>query len=322
MANTKSRRRAGRARKTQAPASKAPGMVPNMEKLTRDICAATDPFCDAAHGAASPFGTKLVTIPVSLRGFDTITSNVNGDAILLFRCTTSTIGYTAVVNNNFTTAVLVSSVGTFPSFVSQARIVTAGVRWWNIIPATAGGGTIGVVAISEMADLMDGVQHTSAQLNATSGVVISDLRTPGAFIFQSRDEIKSREFSNISTSTGILDSGFNGLALTIAGPVSQKILAYEWSFNYEVVLDPSQGVAVGTPTPAVPLVVAAINQFGLSSYITGDRDRIIKTMEARAFRAGAAVLRQGASMALNYMLPGSGAVVGAIANRRQLRLGN
>jgi len=290
----------------------APG---GANKLATEICSVTDPFCPHAEGAYSPYGTNQMTIPVTFKGFSSLTTNTEGNAALLFRASQSTVAFTrkndlgAVVN----IAAYTDSAGTFPTFTSEARVISAGIQWHCVVPATAAGGTLAVVPVQNDANIVGGGSISYANLTTTPGTQLTDLRSSGSFVFAPTD-LTSREFADTSATTGVYTpDSWNAVMLLVSGPVSQATINFSWYIHYECLINASQGISLGKAVQPKPLVVRAIEALGSNygGYYEGAKAQVTAQIKAFGSRAAKLLLTKAITYGGNYLMPGAGTAAGA-----------
>jgi hypothetical protein len=283
--------------------------------LVRDICAVTDPFCSHAVGAKSPHGSKVVTVPIRMKGIIQMTTSAGGEATMIFspRVAVHTY-YSAAAGAVPAVSAFDQSTGAFPSFVSEARVVSSGIRWWNVLPATAGGGSVVAFPLTDTDTILTDGASTAEMTNIT-GSHISDIREPGEFTF-SPVEVTSRDF--IVPSTGAIgttsNSGWDSVGLTITAGASSVALNVEYVIHYECTIDSVSGNSLGQPSPARPVLIAAQELMNSIAVRTGTRETIHRMIKDKAYGVAKRLLSSGASAAANYLLPGSGYAVQALTN--------
>lgn len=292
---------------------RARGNGAGVAHLTTEICAVTDPFCPHAEGAVSPYGSKLLTIPYTLKGFQQFSTGAGGSIGIIFRASQSS----AVANSSNGTANVFQSLtygtsgGSHPSFISQNRLVSCGIRWHCVVPATSGGGTIAVVPVQDDGDVMDNAQHAFADLTTTPGTQFFDLRKSGAFVFSPKD-LQSREFQDaVSTDTVLTPDAWNSVMLLITGPASTAVVDVEWQYHYEGLIDATVGLSLGKQTPPKPTVVKALGMLGqgTNNIFGGSYERITAMIKAKATQAARYLVNKGFTYVANSIVPGSGAML-------------
>jgi hypothetical protein len=205
-----------------------------------------------------------------------------------------------------------TSMGAFPSVVSDVRLVSAGIRWWYIGAMTDSGGTISVATLSDLKDVLDGNTHTYTSLTTLPGVQHVSIREPGAFVFKMSDAAQAEQFTVISSagSPSVLAAdGWNAVLLTIQGKGSTTQIAVSWTLHYEATLDLTTGFTGKSSIPRNPLLSLA-QQANWESFIPGPENRVRQYFEQKAKTF---LIKAGRSAASNF-LPGGRAML-AIADQ-------
>lgn len=285
------------------------------------VCSMMDPFCPAAQGRHSPYGTSQVTIPVTLVGTAQITTNAGGGACFLMQPgpTEECIG---IFNSttSFTANAFNTSVGSFPSVVSDVRVVTAGVRWWNVMPATAGGGAVHVAPLSDCRSILDGGATTYSSLLSIAGTQITDLRESGVFIFKPSSPADVENFNEASTGgspSGAAQGGWNAVCINFRGPASTTVATVSWVVNYECTIDIQTGFTGTSSIPRNPALILA-QESGPSNLFTGSYesfkhyvDDTIRVYGDQFLKTG---IKKGVEIAGNAIFPGAGTAIGGIGD--------
>jgi len=279
-------------------------------QMVKHVCAVTDPFCEHAEGAYSPWGSNQRTVPFTFRGYSAFGSGAGGDAIIYFGAERDEYLCGASTTTTFAPAgVLPVQVGTTPSFITQARLVSAGIRWWTPIAATSAGGAIAVIPITDPVALL-ATSTTTAEFTNTPGTVITDLRQPGTFVFSPR-ELTYREFGTMgATTTAPTTEDFNGVVLAITGPASSDVIIVQWEYHFEGLLDTTVGLSLGRqvkPKPHVNQILGMLdNMFG---HYSGSPNSVSRMIYNKASSAVGALIRQAGSAAISRLLPPVGAAL-------------
>jgi len=290
----------------------------SMPAVEEYLCSVTDPFCDHAQGAVSPYGTKQYTMPFTVRSFSTIGTGAGGQANVVFQPGMREFNFhadTVAVASTFTAAAgYNTSSGALPTFLSQGRVISAGVRWWNILAATAAGGSVTVVPVPDDSELLDGAAHSWASLNNTPGAVTTSLRADGAYIFKRVDVPLSYEFTDITSGSGApADNGWDAVLLNITGPASTNVLIIEWYLRCEGVFDATQSQNAGSVRPPRPYAIN-FQQFAPAGFMSMNKDRIRAYFQQKAKEY---FLKYGKKLAItagNYVLPGAGSAIGMLTD--------
>jgi len=272
------------------------------------VCSITDPFCTHAEGAVDPIGSRQFTVPYQIRGKTISGNSGTGLAVNVIRpgaSSTNLYGLAEATTTMTAAAAYTVSTGAHPSFVSQTRVVSAGIRWWTVIAATAAGGSITVVPIPDDRDVLDGAAHTFASLANSPDVQFVDVKKPGSYIFSRTDVPLSHEFLDVNTSGSPADNGWDAVALLFEGPASVNQVVIEWYFNYEGLIDTSQSLRIGAQRPSVPGGAMA-NSLAVTGYLAGNREQVLQMLKQQGMRIAKYVGKRALAYGANMMLPGSG----------------
>jgi hypothetical protein len=261
-----------------------------------------------------PEPSPAPTIGYTLRNSGTLTTGAAGAAALFIRASTSAFNIyrnQTLAGTNFPAETQTNiAVGTHPTFVERARVVSSGIRFWPIHAMTASTGLMSVVPINDDDALFDGVVHSFADLKSTQGVCVDGLKE-GAFISAPLENEYTfyKPTSNNITVTGN-DQDWSSVLILIEGSASTLYLGWEVVTHYEGIVSATSGSAIGgaqAPTlmqkaQAVYQKVYANTWGGLHQ---GSRDKISALIKAKAMAYAKTVGRK----ALTYISPGAGALL-------------
>lgn len=278
-------------------------------KAVADVCAVTDPFCHHAEGAYAPEGTNRFTIPFTQRAVASYASGAGGFAMVAVGCGFSDKLIYADTASSLTATAFTTTTGTIPDFVNEARVVSAGVKWWCPLAATAAGGILAVVPIQDYndADWATGISYTS--LLNTPGVRTMPLRSEGQYIFSKTDSVATH-FGEASASLADNNS-WDGVVLIAIGPASSVLLNVETIYHLEGTVNSSEGIALGSKGQSPnPLAVSASHSKNFFGAFEGPAQAIGKQLKDMATQYTASALRAGVSYGVstlgNALVPGLG----------------
>jgi hypothetical protein len=288
-----------------------------MEKATSYFCSVTDPFCKHANGAKSPYGSRQQTVSYTIRGVVDLTTPASGLVSILFRPVCGLLGYqfdTPATTDWTVPASYTQSSGAHPNFIEQTRVVSAGIRWWNTIPATQGGGTVVVVPIPDDNDIVGfGGSIPWSSLHNSPGVEITDIREAGSYVFQQVDVPKAQEFTDVTSSGAPQNNGYESVLLNCTGPASTRVLFVEWCLHFEGVIDVAQSLAGGRIERPIPLGIQAQQNFK-GGYFEGQLSRVSMQIKNFARKHAKQTAIYGAkklgTAALTYAFGPAGAAAG------------
>jgi hypothetical protein len=236
-----------RTKRGQAPRPK--GLANNV-KLVEDLCGVSDPFCKHAYGAKSPDAVHAATIGYTLRHSGTLTtSTIVPQSLIFFRASVSSENIyrnqTLAASSFPATTQTNIGVGTHPSFVQRARIVSAAVRVWPVYAMTASQGVMSVIPINDDDALFDGAAHTFADLQSSSDAHLGKMEEFQFNLTPLHDgALDFKEVSNNITVTGDVQD-WTSLLLIADGTATTLYLAWEIVIHYEGIVDATDGHAIG-----------------------------------------------------------------------------
>lgn len=209
------------------------------ESVVHKLCAASDPFCSHADGSVQPGGTGEYTVPITFRGTQPVTTDANGNAFVVMRASNSNNSVGIYSQSTLNANTFGTVTGAFPAFVSDVRVVSAGLQWMDISPATGAGGIVQVSEVSDLQDILDLGAHTPAEIATAYPTVFTDRRKPGVFVFRPRNYANYEEFAPTNTSAGYASTNepFNNACLYITGAASTQVLQVQWVIHYECTID-------------------------------------------------------------------------------------
>jgi hypothetical protein len=292
-----------------------------LDKGVRLLCSLTDPFCPAAKGARLPTGGASRTFAYQSRTLIGCTLTAATNECFVFCPSTATPSYfhaatTSAPNvTSFTALINGDSLNTtVVAGASAGRLVSAGVKWFSILPSTTAGGAM-IVTETDNAQAMAGQTGLTLPTNTVSGVGsdvnIMDIRNPCTYIFGPKDETGNlmSNFANINYPYTQVIFQMNGSAAGLVG-------YFEYVCNYEYeVLSSNAGVAawglnmqasMGSPAPPdAPQVMAARNtmQAKLAPLNPGGEDTVDKVVKGLATSAMTQMLKIGGEFLIEEILP-------------------
>lgn len=268
-------------------------------QATNYICSVTDPFCKHAEGAKSPFGSRQQTVSYTIKGFVDLTTPASGLVSILFRPVCGQFGFlfdTPATATWTAAASYANDSGAHPSFVEQARLVSGGIRWWDTIPATSGGGSVAVVPIPDDNELLDGAAHSWASLQNSPDVELTNIRDQGAYVFRMVDVPKAQEFTDINNTGATQNNGYEAVLLNVTGPASTKVLIVEWCLHFEGVIDVTQSLRAGRVQRPISLGLSA-QSVSRSGYFFGNEHVVSEKLKMQAKALALRLLKAGAKKA-------------------------
>jgi hypothetical protein len=199
-----------------------------------------------------------------------------------------------------------SNIGTFPSFISEARCVSAGIRWHCTLPLTGEGGTVSVIPLADDTTFLDGNTHGLSDLLVTPGVEIANIRDPGVYVFPVLEPTLANQFQAVSSNAATgLNAGFGGVILCFNGPLTSYFSSVEFVFHYEGVIDETVNFGGGKKQPGSPML-EYYRDNSPGGYLRGASDHIMRMLKDRAISFAKRYGVQFARTAANAMLPGLG----------------
>lgn len=219
-----------------------------MSAAVHELCAVTNPFCDQAQGAPSPYGASTFTVPYTNRVVGSFTTGASGEGYIAVRATPYATNYINSAEASTTWAIRTgydTAVGSPPSFISEARVVSAGVRWWPINAMTSARGTTVIVPMPDCSGFFDGTAPSLLEMVNSPQVHVCSIDDEGCYIMgpQSPD---SRDFIEAGAATPTdTQTGFDNVLIAVTGAASTTYLGFEIVINYEGLVDTTQSFIGG-----------------------------------------------------------------------------
>jgi hypothetical protein len=268
------------------------------ERQVQNVCAVYDPFCKASFGAKRPSGPGVLTLPLTFRSVFTVTTGTGGDAYFAFVPGPNPLSVTQLSPANDTwTAVAtpLTTMGTFPNFAGQVRVVSAGLTWHDIAPMTATGGDVIVMPISDPnSQLWNNATHTLADLIVQTEGHVTDRRKPGTFILTATNQTLADAFLAQTVLNDSDDNPWPGICLYVSGAASSNVLRVEVVVHYEVTIDATAiaGTRTQTNPSASSILSQASSQFfeGGVKYVKNKVHSWARNMLNRTIRSGISTL--------------------------------
>jgi hypothetical protein len=279
-------------------------------QAVNDVCSVTDPFCHHAEGAYDPKGTSRFTIPFTQRGVNALSTDaVDGIAMGAFGCGFSTALATTVSGDTLTVTNFALTTGTIPDFVNEARVVSAGVRWWCPLAATSAGGLLAVVPIQDWNNGDWGTGISYDVLLNTPGTQIFPLRSQGEYIF-SRTDAPAHHFKDASANREE-NNDWDGVVFIAIGETSVQCINVESIYHLEGTVKSTEGIAIGSKgSPTNPLALSATKSRNFYGVFEGTGKAVANQLKSMATQYTQSALRAGVSYGVsaigNAMVPGLG----------------
>jgi len=283
-------------------------------KAVSSLCSITDPFCPHSRGAKSPYGSTPNTVTFSVRNTASATTGAAGDAFRYFRPNESIYNSIALATANSTfptTAAMTGAMANFPTWVDEVRIVSAGIRWWCVLPDSATGGVTTVIPIDDDSKIINSAPITNSAFQTYPDSINLDIREAGAYICPPL--VDMAEFRPTSTSTASFgDCQFGSVLLYFSGPATTKAIFFEEIINYEATLnfEVTNGSITGKLVEENNLLKSyyqkAARWAGLH---IGNQPQVEKALRDKAKYFATEVLKTGARFAINKLLPIGGSQV-------------
>lgn len=241
---TRRRSRSGRSRggrRTNLVPRAVSGGVPS--SLVRAVCAVTDPFCLHAVGAKWNSATSdIPSYTYTTRTIKTVTTGDTGWAYLVVVPNVSAKNHKQGTVDTSTTvtmptmAQLTGSSGLDStaqgSFAQKARIVSCGVRYWDIAPATSAGGQVIMQALDYHDYAGDSVDITD--VNTMVPHAVFDRRAGGAWVARRGPVAMADQFLEIVADATTYPYTMENLILAVSGSPDTAVLAVEIVTHWEI----------------------------------------------------------------------------------------
>jgi uncharacterized protein YsxB (DUF464 family) len=274
-----------------------------IEMLTSQLCNVTNPFCETAAGAVSPYGASTFTFPYTNRTVGSFSTGASGEGYILVSATPN--ANNLIISPEATTTWgsrtgFNAPVGAAPAFIAEARVVSAGVRWWPINAMTSARGTVVVTPIPDTAVFFGSTRNLNEMINSAQVSVVS-IDTESAYVMgpQSPD---ARDFIPVGSPTNSKNTGFDAVCIAVTGAASTTYLGFEVIINYEGLIDATASFIGGAQPSPKPL---AQSFFEAAQKWSGYAEGTVKFLDKIARSRAAQFVRQ---QMFNYV-PG-----GRIAN--------
>jgi len=245
------------------------------DSLAERVCAQVNPFCSAAQGARMTDKFTVPTNTYQARKIIPIITGALGNAGFSFW--PSADGYNYTVNVPPTAAWTISASPDFQcdagwasaltTDVKEARLVTAGCRFWNNLAATVAGGYV------ETADhgphAQDGVAVTIGSLKTNFPAIdVCDLRQEFTWISRPVSHMKADfvvPITTVNPTANSTNERWSNFTAAFTGPAGQTIGYVEMVLNYEYIPKGSSALASAyahrSPnSPSDALVEKAVDQ--------------------------------------------------------------
>jgi hypothetical protein len=171
------------------------------EYLAHQTCAVIDPFCPAARTARWFSTGANATLTYQIRYHVTLTTGATGNAGLVF--VPSINGYTSISVGTDTVDLLtkfpntgslpwISTIGT--GSVTNARVVSSGMHWWDVAPTTSAGGTTVVNTFNDAKTMETTGVFNTMTIGLNNETFYKDRRKEGYWISRP-NETDSYEFN-------------------------------------------------------------------------------------------------------------------------------
>lgn len=211
-------------------------------RMLHDACAVTDPFCPAAKFATHPGGTGGVqTIRWTAKKTLVLSTSATGVGYLYFRPEVSTAHYTVDEPAVGTDATMVigmgSSLTAFPTGVESGRVISAGIRWFDMATKNAAQSLIAVIPTNSDDSLADGEVLTKDEVfGHPDASVTTNYNNGQTYICQ--PHASAEEFRTLDAGTAALeDTQFTGVLIGVDGPNSKAVIGVEMIIHYEFQID-------------------------------------------------------------------------------------
>lgn len=290
----------------------------------RSVCALTDPFCEHARGAMYPDSTAGKVVTESIRFMFQPTNDASGDGLICFQGNPfypyiggTRSGSTWTLSPNYSILPYNSLLGDYGSSV---RIVTWGVRVFNVASATNSSGMLMGFTGGQLTPGAD-ITQTPSAYNRT---LMAPLKHGAEFTFASRPfGPDARTFIDVATlavNTYTVEDWETVIFTWWGGPASVNSLVFEFVCNVEYTLGTSSHAAsalsaIARQSPAQNLQLSTATsavQSNLDNLVAKTTEGFGKGVEnavgAILYRAGSAAV----GAAAGYLFGGpAGAARGA-----------
>jgi len=302
----------------KSPLDKLPRSVENISKrsnakrqVVESVCAVTDPFCPAASGARWADKSAVGTATMQSRMIITLATGTNGYGALLFfpSCTKYFFQQYALTSGTLTPTTLTGEAGStsaFFSYCDTVRVVSAGLRCWDIAASTAIGGSIVITEYPNF-KAVENIPLNVASSGQGIKTTFMDRRKEVSFVTKPSND-NAYDFSDTNENPGTGgDNCRTGCLLTVSGAASNSVLAIEVVINYEGNLIAATAIQ-GTTAKPKQKSVQAVNAVSLKtdesfpSVIQGSAERVGSVIKQAAWSALEEVASEAAESILSFMI--------------------
>ncbi len=215
------------------------------DRLGEQVCAMNDPFCPRANGARWSTVGSTPTVTYQYRGIVTLTpaSDSAGWAAMAFcpsnsknfYSTTdlSLAGLSWAVPANLNAGD--TALSAYMDACDEVRVVSAGLKWWDVSPKTGAGGTVVCQEYSSYDDI-GGTTVNVAALTAAPVTDAIDRRNPqGGCWIQRPTDFNAYEFRAPVTNNNDTDNNNarSALIIGVSGELNTPLITVEMVINYE-----------------------------------------------------------------------------------------
>jgi hypothetical protein len=279
--------------------------------LLENVCALNDPFCPKSKGMRFVSATgNLATLTYQSRLLVTATTNTNGfvgfyiDPQFSLKLGTADIyrpliqvgsapGYVATGVPSVADSVLAAAYAS--DEFGSGRVVSAGVRWWDVAPSTSAGGNVVVMEMNGFQAFRRATNINCDETQVGSCNDIFDRRTPASWISRPCDA-QAYEFVDPLEDNVAINDKRTSLLMFITGGDSETVLSIEIVINYEFTVGASSILqryikpASQSNKLKQAVVLSGRIEGGMKSFYTGIKDRVSLEIRnyATSFLKGAA----------------------------------
>jgi len=289
-------------------------IVPSVPKqMVHDVCAISNPFCEAARTAKIPDGNFQPTFAYGTRFMKTLTTNGSGDAAFFILPQMLYVYFVASMAGPIATFSGASGDSTGIAFNEQGyRITSFGVK---VTPRCAPLNASGMIRVREYRatgsslQIIDVDQPTPYMYNQA----LRDSRPISAIGARNvyADSVKFQTSSGDNPVGAIVSTtcGWNPVLIAVrGGPANTAVLDVEICFNYELVFSEDSGSNMMIATKAAPENVPVMSSaLKVLDKVERFGNKVGEALDSEFGRAATQMLAQG----FGYLLGGpTGAAAG------------
>jgi hypothetical protein len=203
-----------------------------------------------------------------------------------------------------------SALGTFPTGAQDARIVSAGIRWFDMSSEQIEQALVAVIPVASDNVMADGEIITHSEIFSHPLASVETNKNNGqAYICKPNES--ANEFRTIDAGTAAIENTqFDGVFIGVMGNASKTYIGVEMIIHYELIIDVfsnTPGTVTNATQSSPNLLVARLWQAGFASGLidANTKAKLEAYVKAKAKKAAITLIRTGVNMGVNYLTAGT-----------------